>query len=132
MRISKLFMSTQREIPSDAEIVSHQLMLRAGLMKKAASGIYSFMPLGYRAYRKVENIIREEMDRSGAQELIMPAVLPAEVYMSSGRWDKFGPEMFRLQDRGGRQFCLGPTHEEPFTEAVREDRKSTRLNSSHL
>ena len=81
MRISKLFMSTQREIPSDAEIVSHQLMLRAGLMKKAASGIYSFMPLGYRAYRKVENIIREEMDRSGAQELIMPAVLPAEVYI---------------------------------------------------
>ena len=126
MRISKLFMSTQREIPSDAEIISHQLMLRAGLMKKAASGIYSFMPLGYRAYRKVENIIREEMDRSGAQELIMPAVLPAEVYMSSGRWDKFGPEMFRLQDRGGRQFCLGPTHEEPFTEAVRDSVKSYR------
>jgi len=126
MRISKLFMPTQREIPSDAEIVSHQLMLRAGLMKKIASGIYSFLPVGYRAYRKVENIVREEMDRAGAQELIMPAILPAEVYMASGRWDKFGQEMFRLQDRGGRQFCLGPTHEEPFTETVRDNVKSYR------
>jgi len=126
MRISKLFMPTQREIPSDAEIVSHQLMLRAGLMKKIASGIYSFLPVGYRAYRKVENIVREEMDRAGAQELIMPAILPAEVYMASGRWDKFGQEMFRLQDRGGRQFCLGPTHEEPFTETVRDNIKSYR------
>ena len=126
MRVSKLFMPTQREIPSDAEIVSHQLMLRAGLMKKIASGIYSFLPVGYRAYRKVENIVREEMDRAGAQELIMPAILPAEVYMASGRWDKFGQEMFRLQDRGGRQFCLGPTHEEPFTEAVRDNVKSYR------
>jgi len=126
MRVSKLFMPTQREIPADAEIVSHQLMLRAGLMKKIASGIYSFLPMGYRAYRKVENIVREEMDRAGAQELIMPAILPAEVYMASGRWDKFGQEMFRLQDRGGRQFCLGPTHEEPFTEAVRDNIKSYR------
>lgn len=126
MRISKLFMPTQREIPSDAEIVSHQLMLRAGLMKKIASGIYSFLPVGYRAYRKVENIVREEMDRAGAQELIMPAILPAEVYMASGRWDKFGQEMFRLQDRGGRQFCLGPTHEEPFTETVRDNVRSYR------
>jgi len=126
MRVSKLFMPTQREIPSDAEIVSHQLMLRAGLMKKIASGIYSFLPVGYRAYRKVENIVREEMDRAGAQELIMPAILPAEIYMASGRWDKFGQEMFRLQDRGGRQFCLGPTHEEPFTEAVRDNIHSYR------
>jgi len=126
MRVSRLFMPTQREIPADAEIVSHQLMLRAGLMKKIASGIYSFLPVGYRAYRKVENIVREEMDRAGAQELIMPAILPAEVYMASGRWDKFGQEMFRLQDRGGRQFCLGPTHEEPFTETVRDNIKSYR------
>ena len=126
MRVSKLFMSTQREVPSDAEIVSHQLMLRAGLMRKAAAGIYSYMPLGYRAYRKVEAIVREEMDRAGAQELIMPAVLPAETYMASGRWEKFGPEMFRLKDRGGRQFCLGPTHEEPFTEAVRDTIRSYR------
>lgn len=126
MRLTKLFMSTQREIPADAEIVSHQLMLRAGLMRKIASGVYSFLPMGYRTYRKVEQIVREEMDRAGAQELIMPAILPAEVYMSSGRWEKFGPEMFRLQDRGGRQFCLGPTHEEPFTETVRDTVHSYR------
>ena len=124
MRVSKLFMATQREIPSDAEIPSHQLMLRAGLMRKVASGIYSFMPVGYKAYRNVERVVREEMDKAGAQELIMPAVLPAEVYQASGRWDKFGPEMFRLLDRGGRQFCLGPTHEEPFTEAVRDTIRS--------
>ena len=120
MRVSRLLMATQREIPADAEIPSHQLMLRAGLIRKVASGIYSFMPLGYRTYRKVEAVIREEMDKAGAQELIMPALLPAEVYQESGRWEKFGPEMFRLSDRGGRSFCLGPTHEEPFTEAVRD------------
>ena len=120
MRVSRLFMATQREIPADAEIPSHQLMLRAGLIRKVASGIYSFMPLGYRTYRKVEAVIREEMDKAGAQELIMPALLPAEVYQESGRWEKFGPEMFRLSDRGGRSFCLGHTHEEPFTEAVRD------------
>ncbi len=126
MRVSKLFMSTQREVPADAEIASHRLMLRAGLMRKVASGVYGFLPLGYRSFRKVENIVREEMDRSGAQELIMPAILPAEVYMASGRWEKFGPEMFRLTDRGGRQFCLGPTHEEPFTETVRDNIRSYR------
>ncbi|MCQ2483274.1 MAG: proline--tRNA ligase [Clostridia bacterium] len=124
MRVSRLFMATQREVPNDAEIPSHQLMMRAGLMRKVASGIYSFMPVGLKAYRNVENVVREEMDKAGAQELIMPAVLPAEVYMASGRWEKFGPEMFRLLDRGGRQFCLGPTHEEPFTEAVRDTIRS--------
>ena len=124
MRVSRLFMATQREIPADAEIPSHQLMLRAGLIRKVASGIYSFMPLGYRTYRKVEAVIREEMDKAGAQELIMPALLPAEVYQESGRWEKFGPEMFRMNDRGGRPFCLGPTHEEPFTEAVRDTFRS--------
>ncbi|MBO4409004.1 MAG: proline--tRNA ligase [Clostridiales bacterium] len=124
MRVSKMFLATQREIPADAEIPSHQLMLRSGMIKKIASGIYSFMPLGYRSYRKVEQIIREEMDRAGCQELIMPAVLPAETYMASGRWERFGPEMFRFKDRGGRQFCLGPTHEEPFTEAVRDTIRS--------
>lgn len=124
MRISRMFMATQREVPSDAEIPSHQLMLRAGLIRKCASGIYAFMPLGLRVYKKVEAIIREEMDRAGAQELIMPALLPAEAYQASGRWAKFGPEMFRLQDRGGRAFCLGPTHEEPFTEAVRDTFRS--------
>ncbi len=126
MRLSKFFMSTQREVPADAEIVSHQLMLRAGMMRKVASGIYAFLPMGYRSYRKVERVVREEMDRAGAQELIMPAILPAEVYMSSGRWEKFGPEMFRLEDRSGRQFCLGPTHEEPFTETVRDTIRSYR------
>ncbi len=124
MRVSKMFLSTMREVPNDAEIPSHQLMIRAGLMKKVASGIYSFMPLGLKAFRNVENVVREEMDKAGAQELIMPAVLPAEIYQASGRWNKFGPEMFRLNDRGGRQFCLGPTHEEPFTEAVRDSIKS--------
>lgn len=124
MRVSKLFMATQREIPSDAEIPSHQLMLRAGMIRKCASGIYSFMPIGLRSYKKVENIIREEMDNAGAQELIMPALLTAETYQASGRWEKFGPEMFRLEDRGGRPFCLGPTHEEPFTEAVRDTIRS--------
>ena len=124
MRISRMFMATQREVPSDAEIPSHQLMLRAGLIRKCASGIYAFMPLGLKVYKKVEAIIRQEMDNAGAQELIMPALLPAEAYQASGRWEKFGPEMFRLQDRGGRSFCLGPTHEEPFTEAVRDTFKS--------
>jgi len=126
MRLSKMFMPTQREIPSEAEIISHQLMLRAGLMRKIASGIYSYLPLGYRTFRKIENIVREEMDIAGAQELIMPAILPAEVYMQSGRWDVFGPEMFRLRDRNNREFCLGPTHEEPFTETVRNSVKSYR------
>ena len=124
MRVSELFLATQREIPADAEIPSHRLMLRAGLIRKMASGVYSFMPMGYRTYRKVEAVIREEMDKAGAQELIMPALLPAEVYLGSGRWEKFGPEMFRLTDRGGRSFCLGPTHEEPFTEAVRDSIRS--------
>ena len=124
MRVSNLFLSTQREIPSDAEIPSHQLMLRAGMIRKCASGIYAFMPIGLRSYKKVEAIIREEMDKAGAQELIMPALLPAESYQASGRWDKFGPEMFRLTDRGNRDFCLGPTHEEPFTEAVRDNIRS--------
>ena len=124
MRVSELFLATQREIPADAEIPSHRLMLRAGLIRKMASGIYSFMPMGYRTYRKVEAVIREEMDKAGAQELIMPALLPAEAYQGSGRWEKFGPEMFRLTDRGGRSFCLGPTHEEPFTEAVRDSIRS--------
>lgn len=124
MRVSKMFFATQREVPADAEIPSHQLMLRAGLMRKVASGIYAFMPLGFKVYKNVEKIIREEMDNAGAQELIMPALLPAESYQASGRWEKFGPEMFKFSDRGGRPFCLGPTHEEPFTEAVRDTIRS--------
>ncbi len=124
MKASRLLMPTLRQVPAEAEIASHQLMLRAGLMRKLASGIYSFLPLGLKAFKKVENIIREEMDNSGAQELIMSALLPSEIYIESGRWEVFGPEMFRLQDRGGRDFCLGPTHEEVFTTTVRNEIKS--------
>ena len=126
MLVSSLFFKTQREIPADAEIPSHQLMLRAGLMRQMASGIYAFLPLGLRTFRKIEAIVREEMDRASAQELIMPAILPSELYMASGRWDKFGPEMFRLQDRNSRSFCLGPTHEEAFTETVKSIAQSYR------
>ena len=110
MRLSGLLMPTLRETPAEAEILSHRLMLRAGLIRKLAAGVYSYMPMGLRALKKVENIVREEMDRAGANELLMSALLPAEAYMASGRWDVFGPEMFRLHDRHDRDFCLGPTH----------------------
>lgn len=119
MRLSGLLMPTLREIPAEAEILSHRLMLRAGLIRKLAAGVYSYMPMGLRALKKVENIVREEMDRAGANELLMSALLPAEAYMASGRWDVFGPEMFRLHDRHDRDFCLGPTHEEIFAETVK-------------
>ena len=115
MRMTKLLVPTLREVPAEAEIKSHQLMLRAGYIRKIAAGIYSYLPLGMRTLKKVENIVREEMDRAGAQELLMPALLPAEVYQESGRWEVFGDSMFKLKDRGKRDFCLGPTHEEPFT-----------------
>ncbi len=118
MRMSKLFMPTLREAPADAEITSHKLMLRAGLIRKLAAGIYSYLPLGLRTLQKVEQIVREEMDRAGAQELLMSALLPAEAYQASGRWEVFGDSMFKLKDRNDRDFCLGPTHEELFTQAV--------------
>lgn len=126
MRLSKMFLPTLREVPAEAEIVSHQLMLRAGLMRKQASGIYSFLPLGLRTLKKIEHIIREEMDAAGAQELLMSALLPAESYRDSGRWEVFGPEMFRLKDRNHRDFCLGPTHEEIFTDTVKSHVRSYR------
>jgi len=126
MKMTRLFFKTMRETPSDAEIISHQLMLRAGLIRKEASGIYSYMPLGFRVLRKIEGIIREEMDAIGVQELLMPALLPAESYRESGRWDTFGDEMFRLKDRNQRDFCLGPTHEEIFTGTVRDYTRSYR------
>lgn len=126
MKVSQMFIPTLREVPAEAEIVSHKLMLRAGMMRKLASGVYSYLPLGYRTFRKIEQIIREEMDRSGAQELLMSALLPAEYYQESGRWDVFGPEMFRLKDRHGRDFCLGPTHEEIFTDTVKNETRSYR------
>ncbi len=124
MRMSKLLMPTLREVPAEAEIASHRLMLRAGLIRKLAAGVYSYLPLGLRTLRKVQDIIREEMDRAGAQELLMSALLPAEAYQASGRWEVFGQSMFRLKDRGERDFCLGPTHEELFTQCVIDNVKS--------
>lgn len=126
MRFSKMFLPTLREIPAEAEIISHQLMLRAGMMRKLASGIYSFLPLGLRTFKKIEQIIREKMDAIGGQELLMSALLPAESYRDSGRWEVFGPEMFKLKDRNNRDFCLGPTHEEIFTETVKSGVRSYR------
>lgn len=118
MRMSNLLVPTLREVPSDAEITSHKLMLRAGYIRKLAAGIYSYLPLGLRTLKKIENIVREEMDNAGAQELLMSALLPAEAYQASGRWEVFGPNMFKLKDRNDRDFCLGPTHEELFTQTV--------------
>lgn len=124
MRLSKYLMPTLREVPAEAEIESHKLMLRAGLMRKLASGVYSFLPLGLKTLTKIQNIIREEMNDKDAQELLMSALLPKEYYVPSGRWDVFGPEMFRLKDRNDRDFCLGPTHEEIFTDTVKNTIKS--------
>ncbi len=126
MRMSNLFLSTLREVPAEAETISHQLMLRGGIIRKLAAGVYSYLPLGLRVLKKVENIVREEMDNAGAQELLMSALLPAESYQASGRWDVFGPNMFKLKDRNGRDFCLGPTHEEIFTDTVKSCLKSYR------
>ncbi len=124
MRMSKLLVPTLREVPSEAEITSHKLMLRAGYIRRMAAGIYSYLPLGLKMLRKIENIVREEMDRAGAQELLMPALLPAEAYQASGRWEVFGPSMFKLKDRSDRDFCLGPTHEELFTQTVKDEVRS--------
>lgn len=126
MYFSKMFLPTLREVPAEAEIISHKLMLRAGLIRKLASGIYSFLPLGLRVLKKIEQVVREEMDSAGAQELLMPALLPAESFRESGRWEVFGPEMFRLKDRNDREFCLGPTHEEIFTGTVKSSLRSYR------
>lgn len=124
MRLSQIFVPTLKEEPAEAEIVSHKLLFRAGMARKVASGIYSFLPLGFRVLRKIERIIREEMDAVGAQELLMPAIQPAEIWMESGRWFEYGPEMFRVKDRNERDFCLGPTHEELITDLVRGELRS--------
>ncbi len=126
MRASRMFLNTMREVPAEAEIASHILLLRAGFIKKLVSGIYAFMPLGLRTLHKVEEIVREEMDAAGAQETLMSAVQPAELWEESGRWSAYGPEMWRLKDRNGRSFCLGPTHEEIFTDVVRQHVSSYR------
>jgi len=124
MRTSNFLIATQKETPADAEVISHQLMLRAGLIRKLASGLYTWLPLGLRVLRKVENIVRQEMDRSGAQEVCMPVVQPAELWQESGRWEQYGPELLRIQDRHQRDFCLGPTHEEVITDLVRHEIRS--------
>ena len=126
MRYSKLLLPTLKETPAEAEVVSHRLLLRAGFIRKLASGIYTYLPLGLAAIRKVERIVREEMNRAGAQELLMPMVQPADLWQESGRWDKYGPELVRFHDRHGHQSCLGPTHEEVITDLVRREVHSYR------
>ncbi|MGK0673116.1 MAG: proline--tRNA ligase [Halothiobacillaceae bacterium] len=124
MRLSQFPLATLKETPSDAEVISHQLMLRAGLIRRLAAGLYTWTPLGLRVLRKVEAIVREEMDRVGALELLMPVVQPAELWQESGRWEQYGPELLRLKDRHQRDFCLGPTHEEIMTDFARRELKS--------
>lgn len=124
MRTSKYLLSTLKETPNDAEVISHQLMLRAGMIRKLASGLYTWLPTGLRVLRKVENIVREEMNNAGAVEMIMPVVQPSDLWQETGRWDKFGPELLRIADRHGRPFVLGPTHEEVITDMVRNEVKS--------
>jgi prolyl-tRNA synthetase len=126
MRVSRYLLSTVKETPADAEVISHKLMLRAGLIRKVAAGIYTWLPLGYRVLRKVEQIVREEMDRAGALEVFMPAIQPAELWQESGRWEEYGPELLRITDRHNREFCFGPTHEEVITELARREIKSYR------
>ena len=132
MRATQFFLATLKEAPSDAEILSHKLMLRAGLIKRLAGGIYTWMPMGLRILRKVESIIREEMNRAGAIELLMPAVIPAELWQETGRWEMYGPELLRLKDRHQRDFVIGPTHEEVITDVARREIKSYRQLPLHL
>lgn len=124
MRFSKFGLTTLKEVPAEAEVISHQLMLRAGLIRRLASGLFTWMPLGLRVLRKVENIVREEMDRAGALELVMPAIQPAELWQESGRWDKYGHLLLRMTDRHDRAFCFGPTHEEVITDIARREIRS--------
>ncbi len=124
MRLSRYLLATVKETPADAEVVSHRLMLRAGMIRRLAAGLYTWLPLGLRVLRKVETVVREEMDRAGAQEVLMPAVQPAELWRESGRWEKYGPELLRLNDRHDREFCFGPTHEEVITDLIRREIRS--------
>ena len=121
MRTSQLLLPTLKEDPVDTVVISHKLMLRAGMIRQLASGLYTWLPLGLRVLRKVEQIVREEMDRAGAQEILMSGVQPSELWEESGRWAQFGPELLRLQDRHERDFCLGPTHEEVITDIIRRE-----------
>ncbi len=121
MRTTGYLLATLKETPSDAEVISHQLMLRAGMIRKLASGLYTWLPTGVRILKKVENIVREEMNKAGGIEVLMPIVQPAELWQESGRWEQYGPELARLKDRHNRSFLLGPTHEEVITEMVRKE-----------
>lgn len=124
MKASNMFAPTLREVPAEAEIISHKLMLRAGMLRKTASGVYTYLPLAWRSIHKIEEIVRQEMDAKGGQELLMPAVQPAEIWQESGRWDVYGAELWRVKDRNGRDFCLGPTHEEMISIIFRNDVRS--------
>ena len=124
MRTSQILIATVKETPADAEVISHKLMLRAGLIRKLASGLYTWLPMGLRVLRKVENIVREEMNKAGGQEVLMPSVQPSELWQESGRWEQYGPELLRMKDRHGRDFCYGPTHEEIITDLVRGELRS--------
>ncbi|MCI5449285.1 MAG: proline--tRNA ligase, partial [Coriobacteriaceae bacterium] len=124
MRMSRLYAPTLREDPQDADIASHRLLLRAGCIRKTASGLYSYLPLAWRSLLKIEQIVREEMDAIDAQELMLPILTPAEFWHQSGRWNDYGPELMRISDRHDREFCLGPTHEETFTDLVRNELRS--------
>jgi prolyl-tRNA synthetase len=126
MRLTQYLVPTLREDPAEAEVVSHRLMLRAGMIRRTAAGVYSFLPLGLRALRRVEAIVRGEMDRAGALEVLLPALSPAELWRETGRWDVYGKELMRLRDRHDRDFCLGPTHEEVITDLVRREVRSWR------
>ena len=124
MRASKLYITTTKEAPNEAELVSHKLMLRAGLIRRLASGIYTWLPLGLKVLRKVEKIVRDEMNKIGANEILMPSIQPAELWQESGRWEFYGSELLRVKDRHQRNFCYGPTHEEVVIDVVRKDIKS--------
>ncbi|MDH4073076.1 MAG: proline--tRNA ligase, partial [Gammaproteobacteria bacterium] len=124
MRFTRFGLTTLRDTPAEAEIISHQLMLRAGLIRRLSAGMFTWMPLGLRVLRKVERIVREEMDRAGALELVMPAVQPAELWQETGRWDKYGNLLLRMRDRHDRDYCFGPTHEEVITDIARRELKS--------
>ena len=125
MKASQFYLSTLKEAPQDAELKSHQLMIRAGFIKRLSSGLYSWMPVGLRVLKKVENIIREEMNKAGGIELLMPAIQPSDLWNETQRWDLFGPQMLKIKDRHDNDFCFGPTHEEVITDIVRKEIKAT-------
>ena len=126
MRMNNIFVPTLRSTPGEAEIASHKLLLRAGFIRRSSAGVYTYLPLAYRVLEKIKNIVRDEMNKAGGQEVMLPIIQPAELWMETGRWHVYGDEMFRLKDRHGRDFCLGPTHEEIITDLVRGEVNSYR------